>query len=249
MSSEEIKNLQQLITLHKRRLQILEEQKARFGVSVDPHISMEIGDIQAEVAHLEQKIRNLRLHNTSASINYDTHSILIDIYNGDVRLFDCDVLALKFAQALYGVDRIVAEALEKIDLDITTMLPVIDAYKVFNSFGRIKPRQVLFVSVDEITQFKYAKIRSFTERSLEVLSMETPNIRHLAMTLHGIEYGLHESRVLHSQLTGCFDAFDAGRFPPKLERITIVEINEERANRLADTLGNTLLTNPIPIIR
>ena len=44
---------QKLLTIHRRRLNILKEQAALFGANTPPHILLEIEDIEAQIAALE----------------------------------------------------------------------------------------------------------------------------------------------------------------------------------------------------
>ena len=52
MAHKDIENLQRLIANHQRRLQILKEQEALQGLSVDPKIPLEIEDIEEKIGHL-----------------------------------------------------------------------------------------------------------------------------------------------------------------------------------------------------
>ena len=56
---EDINNLKSLIGKHKRRLQILKEQKAIHGSSVEPKVIIDIEDIEAEVTKLQAELRKL----------------------------------------------------------------------------------------------------------------------------------------------------------------------------------------------
>lgn len=56
MLNEQVKGLQQLITNHKRRLQLLKEQEALYGISCDPRILIEIKDIEAKIADLQSEL-------------------------------------------------------------------------------------------------------------------------------------------------------------------------------------------------
>lgn len=51
-----VDNLQQLIATHQRRLQLLREQNALYGKSVDPHIPIEIENIEAEIEKLRAEL-------------------------------------------------------------------------------------------------------------------------------------------------------------------------------------------------
>jgi len=60
-------NIKALILTHNRRLQILKQQRAREGNSVDPKIIIEIEDIEEEIQKLEAK-RNQLQKNTEKSL-------------------------------------------------------------------------------------------------------------------------------------------------------------------------------------
>jgi len=50
-------DIKQLITNHSRRLQILKEQQALAGLSVEPKILLEIEDIEATIANLQTELK------------------------------------------------------------------------------------------------------------------------------------------------------------------------------------------------
>jgi hypothetical protein len=56
---KDIADLNSLILTHKRRLQILEEQRAQYGASVDPRIIIEIQDIGEELTKLRKELKAL----------------------------------------------------------------------------------------------------------------------------------------------------------------------------------------------
>lgn len=58
-----VDDLQTLIREHSRRLQKLKEQEARYGYSVDPHILLEIEDIEAKIQALQTELNQLSAGN------------------------------------------------------------------------------------------------------------------------------------------------------------------------------------------
>lgn len=52
-------DVQKLIYINKRRLQLLQEQKATYGISVDPKVIIEIEDIRAELETLNAILNNI----------------------------------------------------------------------------------------------------------------------------------------------------------------------------------------------
>ena len=54
--NEQQRHLERLLSVHRRRLQVLELQAARFGLLTPPHISTEIEDICKEITVLETQL-------------------------------------------------------------------------------------------------------------------------------------------------------------------------------------------------
>jgi hypothetical protein len=75
---------------------------------------------------------------------------------------------------------------------------------------------------------------------LTVLAAELPQVRTLALTLHGPGSGLDEGEAFTSELAGVADAVISGSAPPDLERVTLVERDPRRAQRLAARLAQVL---------
>lgn len=59
MDSER-RHLEELKALHTKRLQILELQAAQYGLSVSPHIPIEIEKIKCEIEHINLQLADLR---------------------------------------------------------------------------------------------------------------------------------------------------------------------------------------------
>ena len=84
--------------------------------------------------------------------------------------------------------------------------------------------------------FGYFEIRAFTSKALTILSEELPDARHVAMTIHGVAYGLDERESFLSLLGGIVDAETKG---VSVKQVSIVERNQGRANRLKTVLRET----------
>jgi hypothetical protein len=166
--------------------------------------------------------------------------IVFAVKADDVTTFETDVLALKLADSLYGADRTVAGVVGKTFDEIMGAAQTSGGYALFSTRGRIKAQQALFVSVGYLYSFGYEEIRRFATEVLRILATASSSIHHLAMTIHGVGYGLDETEALRAQLAGCLDAFDSGYYPPTLEQITIVERNPDRARRLQTVLNNAI---------
>ena len=56
---DEIEVLRDQIRTKRRRLNLLKLQEAKFGISVDPAIIIQIEDLQREISQLERQLREL----------------------------------------------------------------------------------------------------------------------------------------------------------------------------------------------
>jgi hypothetical protein len=57
--AEQIATLQELIRTNRRRLNQRQLQAAKYGIGVDPSISIEIEDLTKEIAQLERQLKQL----------------------------------------------------------------------------------------------------------------------------------------------------------------------------------------------
>jgi hypothetical protein len=57
--TSEIANLRELIRTNRRRLNQRQLQAAKYGINVDPSISIEIEDLTKEIAKLERELKAL----------------------------------------------------------------------------------------------------------------------------------------------------------------------------------------------
>ena len=160
----------------------------------------------------------------------------ISIHNTDVCITACDVLILKYAQAFYGADSVVSKALVEGAKKQIQIEPKPDEYVLIPSCGAITAPQVLFVGVVPLRNFEYLAIRSFTSKALRIVSEKLPNVKHVAMTMHGAGYGLDEREAFLAQLGGIMDALAEETTPSK---ISIVERDSGRAKRLKNILWET----------
>lgn len=165
-------------------------------------------------------------------------SLTISVECADLVDFTCDVLVLKYAQAFYGADALVANLLRPNRLE--TVSPRPSKYALLSSEGKLAAKKVLFIGVLPLYQFDYGQIREFSSYSLQVLAQQMPDAEHVAMTMHGVGYGLDEKESFLAQIGGLFDATHAGIAPSSLTRIAIVERNEGRASRLKQILEKNL---------
>jgi hypothetical protein len=158
------------------------------------------------------------------------------IKKADIVDFACDVLVLKYAQNFYGADELIAGLL----VAEAVISPQPGKHVLIPSQGKVAAKNVLFVGTLPLYQFHYGQIRTFASNSLQILAENLPDVMHVAMTMHGVGYGLDEKESFLAQIAGIFDAFRDGNVPSTLERITIVENNSGRATRLRNILKENL---------
>lgn len=172
-------------------------------------------------------------------------AINISVEVGDALQFEADVLALKYAQGLFGLDRAVFNRLE--DQGLEACLPKLAEFTLQDTEGCIGAKSVLFVGVKRLLAFGYSEIREFARKVLVSLASEKLSVSHIALTIHGPGYGLDEIESFKSELAGIIDAVTSSEFPEALEAITFIEAHPGRALRLSAALKNLLPDGFIPL--
>lgn len=162
--------------------------------------------------------------------------IPIKVINDNALVMDTDVLILKYAQALFGVDRVVVDRLSKIQTDLLSLLPEYGKFLRVDTFGSLRAKEVLFVGVEQLFEFRYQNIREFAHRALAYLAKTSPQVETVCFTIHGGGYGLDEIESFESEIAGIVDALSQGEYPQNLKQITIVEIDKHLADRLDQAL-------------
>jgi hypothetical protein len=171
-------------------------------------------------------------------------SIRVSIKSADALRFRADVLILKHAQSLYGVDSAAYERL--VDSGTKPKLPKVGAHQVVPSSNALGVDRVLFVGVAPLSDFSYGEIREFGRRAISILATYKQRTRHVAaLTIHGAEFGLDETESFESELAGLIEAIAQNDCPDDLEAITFVEIDRSRAKRLKAVLGRLLPTGTL----
>jgi hypothetical protein len=166
----------------------------------------------------------------------DYRGVRVDIVQGDVLTYSCDLLVLKYAQASYGADKAVVEvaginvnALPQVGQDLRVSRP-----------RSLQYGSLLLLGVNPIEEFDYHTIREFSRRALATAAGIRPPVREIAMTMHGTGFGLDESAAFSSQIAGIVDGLESGAFPRGLAAISIVESVGSRAMRLREMLAELL---------
>ena len=164
--------------------------------------------------------------------------VRVEVVNADALDFPSDVLVLKYAQGLHGVDKIAAERLQ---VDLTPQRLPPDGFRLIPSRDSgLGARLILFVGVVQLRDFRYREIREFSAKALRSLAGEVPDAAHVAITLHGTGYGLDEQECFLAELGGVLDATGSGDVPRDLRTVSFVEANSGRCNRLQKLVTSVL---------
>jgi len=161
-------------------------------------------------------------------------TIPVSIACANVLDFRADVLVLKYANGLHGADAATHERLVR--AGATIELPRTHEWIAVDTAGAIGADHVLFLGVGPLYEFEYPQIRDFGRTAIAAVAKTLPATKHLAVTLHGPGYGLDEMEAFDSEIAGLVDGVRMGRVPPRLARITVVELDCRRADRLAARL-------------
>ena len=165
--------------------------------------------------------------------------VSVSVKRGDALDTECDVLVLKHAQALHGVDKAVVSTLEAAGMSIVSQLPKEGRFRLIPTEGKITAKAVLFIGVPALWRFDYAGVREFGAQALSSLS-GAPTTRRIVLTVHGPNYGLDESESFRAEIAGLLDSIARGEYPDALEDVIIVERDAGRARRLQDVLRGAL---------
>lgn len=167
-------------------------------------------------------------------------AIVIEAIHGDVFKSKADVLALKYAQELYGVDRRVVLELGKRGTQLADRLPPVGETLLVPSDKVVLTNELLFVGVEPFGRFDYETVRVFAKLVLQTLEHERPSTEHLALTLHGGGFGLDEGEAFRAEIAGLLDAIQEGRMPKGLRHISIVERDRQTVTRMREILATIL---------
>ncbi len=168
------------------------------------------------------------------------NKIKVCVERANAASFHIDVLVLKYAQELYGLDEVVVDLFEQNGTDIRSRLPNEGSTYLTKASYPIFAKRILFVGVKELKDFRYKEIREFASDALGALVQLTPEAKSIGITLHGAGYGLDELEAFESEVAGLMDAIAWQKYPPQLETIYFLEDKPARAKRLKYMLSKLI---------
>ena len=188
---------------------------------------------------MTELIMQLRYQGIQVDSDAIPHSIEFVLEKGNLVDISADVVALKYSnKQLHGSALYLMGVLAQKGLDLSTFeFPEkIGEYKFLETEDIISIPTILYIGVPKLGKFRYGELRKFAEDVLKILATEKPQTQHLVMTVHGPGYGLDEMEAMIAQCGGFVDALYSGRYPPALQKITIIEKNKGRFERMYATL-------------
>lgn len=167
--------------------------------------------------------------------------VAVRVEHGDVLDRDTDVLVLKYAQALHGVDR---AAMKRLGSVPQLVFPDVGIAVAVPTTSRIGAEYLVLLGVTSLELFGYAEIREFGRQAI----IESADLRprEVCLTLHGVGSGLDEAEAFRAEVAGVFDALDADRHHHALRHVTIVDNDVRRAGRLRTLLDEILRDRAAP---
>lgn len=174
----------------------------------------------------------------SATIDAFGRQATVSVWVADALDTPVDGLALKYAQAEFGVDK---EALRRVRAEgLHPHLPESGQVQFIPSPQTIAALQIVLVGTVPLQFFEYAEIREFSRLAIGATQHSPSPIKTLGMTLHGVGVGLDEIEAFTAQLAGVLDALRRGEWGEQLIEVKVLELDPKRAKRIAATLQNVL---------
>lgn len=163
--------------------------------------------------------------------------VRFEIVESEISEFSCDVLLFKYAQGFHGADSYVAKKLRAVDAlsaEDFTNLNITGDYRLFDTKESVAAKHALYVCTPSIYQLGYREIRQLSVTGLRILGAQLPDTTHIASTIHGVRTSrkLDEGASLQAQIAGLIEALQSGAVPSGLERISIVDYDPARVERL-----------------
>jgi hypothetical protein len=172
-------------------------------------------------------------------------SITVSVVCADILDFAADVVVLKYANGLHGADAAAYERLGRAGAVLT--MPKAQEWIAVNTSGALRAPHLIFIGVGSLYGFEYPKIREFSRTAISAVGQALKESESIAITLHGPGYGLDEMEAFDAEVAGLVDGIRMGLIPPRLLRVSIVERDSRRAERLASRLREVLPNNSISI--
>jgi len=78
--------------------------------------------------------------------------------------------------------------------------PSVGKFLAVPTRGKLACKRVLFIGVPALGDFGYREIREFSKNALTILASQNWENKSIAMTMHGVGYGLDEREAFSAKL-------------------------------------------------
>lgn len=149
-----------------------------------------------------------------------------------------DVLVMKYAQALYGLDEMLVQHLAGRGIDLSGQMPA--AGEVFyhhGEMGSFVPKSALFLGTRPLGELDDDDFFGLGYRPLEALWREAPGVRQVLMTPH-VPPGTKVGHTFALQLRGIQAAAADGKIPVRLERIVVMALESVFVRECGDIVAS-----------
>lgn len=171
----------------------------------------------------------------------------VEVVQGNALTYEGDILAIKDSPGSGGLDARVRKRLKEVGRPYEPDHTLKEGeYLLWPADQVARAKQLLIVGAPSVTELGYAQVRRLGRRFLESLWKAGSTVTHFVTTAHGINISLSldEVETFRALLLGLSDAYQAGRYPATLRRITIVEHQRARAELFRNALRQFLQPAP-----
>lgn len=171
-------------------------------------------------------------------------AVQVSLRNSDVADVESDLLLLKHARGFHGADQQVAARLIQQGVGTEASLaPGTGESVLVESHQAVKAKRVLFLGTPRLAEFRYAQMRRFARRAIELIGEHRLPIRVLTTTVHGAGYGLDIEESLQAMMYGFQQGIASGA-AEQLEQIVFVEASARRFRVLDAAIKEFDLVRP-----
>lgn len=234
------------VYLQSSRLQRALRSK-RLGVISDESTSLVINQVTLGILEILDKLKKSKKVFNKITFDVNVNQLKLHLVNDDIINSTSDVLIMKHAQGMYGADLSIYNRLLKNENEISVEKNDYITFTVDGFYPKI-----IFYGVNNLWDFGYQQIASFTKDSLRLISEKFRNTSSVTYTLHGIGYGLDEYEALKFQILGLHDYLSNFRGNNLIKDVYIYEIDggrflrmKEYLNKIVPLFGSSVSTNNI----
>ena len=176
----------------------------------------------------------------------DGRNLAVRLVGGDISQIEADAVVLKHSADFRGSDSFIAGRLVNVGgWQFKDMTAKPGEHHWIETRSALQAPQALFIGTVRPRDFKYEQVAQLAADAVRIVSEELPAAQQLAMTIHGVGFGLDEGEVFRAQISGYLRGMQMLNPQSALENILLVESNTGRLKRLSDLMSSQLWGNGI----